>query len=440
MLKLAVLLVMVSFATIALWSQDNETGAGTNAGNDLQMATPPPVSGESYPSTYAGAERSNYLRAGLSFNTQYTDNLLGGTNHVSDISYNIWPSISLDKRTGRMQLVFTYSPGFTVYQKTGSLDQANQNLGINFQYRLSPHVTLSLRDNLVKTSNVFNQPNPLEANPVPGSAQAPTVAVVAPTADQLNNNGGATLSYQLSPSSMVGVGGTFSNLHYINPVPGLFDSNSFGGSAFYNHRLSRRQYVGANYQYQTYRGYQATGQYNTQTHTIYLFYTVYLKPSLTISVSGGPQYAEIPQPPLPSLHSWNPAGSASIGWHARHTNIAGSYSRIVSGGGGLIGAFHSTSANASVSRQLAPRWSAGATASYSIYKDITPFSFLTTPGGHTLSGSATLQHSFNTHFNASVGYTRLHQSYGSIPLISNAPDTNNEWISLSYQVTRALGR
>ena len=431
---------MVLFLATPLWSQDNETSAAMNTGSDLQMATPPPVSGESYPSTYAGAERSNYLRAGLSFNTQYTDNLLGGTDHVSDISYNIWPSISLDKSTSRTHLTFTYSPGFTIYQKTSSLNQANQNLGISFQYRLSPHVTLSLRDNLVKSSNYFNQPNPLDSTPIPGSAQAPTVAVVAPTADQLNNNGGGTLSYQFSASSMVGFGGTFSNLHYIDQVTGLFDSNSFGGSAFYNHRLSRKQYVGANYQYQTYRAYQATGQYNTQTHTIYLFYTVYLNPSLTISVSGGPQYSEIPQPPLPSLHSWNPAGSASVGWHARHTNIAAGYSRVVSGGGGLIGAFHSTSVNASVSQQLASRWSASAASSYSMNKDITPFLFLASGGGHSLSGSATLQHTFTQHLNASLGYTRLHQSYGGIPLISSAPDTNNEWVSLSYQFSRALGR
>lgn len=435
---------MVLLAGIPVWSQVEGNGAGANAGSDgdLQMATPPPVSGQSYPTTYGAAERSNYLHAGLSFNTQYTDNLLGGTNKVSDISYNVWPTIGLDESTGRLHLSFNYSPGFTIYQRYSSLNQANQNVGVNVTYRLSPHVTLSLRDSLSKSSNFFDQPNPLAATPVPGSAQAPTVAVIAPNADQLNNTGGGTLTYQLSRDSMVGFGGNVTNLHYLesSQVPGLFDSNGFGGSAFYNRRLSKKQYMGVQYAYQQYRAYEGTGQYNTETHTINLFYTMYLKPSISFSFSGGPQYAIIPQAPLPNLHSWSPALSASFGWQTHHTNISGSYSRIISGGGGLVGAFHSNVANASVGRQIAPRWSAGATAAYSIYKDITPFFFLATPGGHTVSGSVRLQHAFNNRLSASLGYTRLHQSYGAIPLVSNNPDTNNEWVSLSYQFARPLGR
>lgn len=433
---------MVLLAAIPLWAQvEGETGANAGSANDMEMATPPPVSGESYPATYAAAERSNYLHAGLSFNTQYTDNLLGNTK-VSDISYSIWPTIGLDKNTGRSHLTFTYSPGFTIYQRTSSLNQADQNVGVSFQYRLSPHVTLSLQDTFSKTSNFFNQPDVLAATPVPGSAQAPTVAVIAPTADQLTNAGGGTITYQFSRSSMVGFGGTVANLHYLDQsqATGLSDSNSFGGSAFYNHRLSKKQYVGGQYQYQEYRAYQGTGQYTTRTQAVSLFYTVYLKQSLSISLSAGPQYAIIPQPPLPDMHSWSPMVSASFGWQTHHTNIAGSYSRIVSGGGGLIGAFHTTSAVTSVRQQLSPSWNVGAAAAYAMYKDITPFFFLATPGGHTLSGSATLQHTFTNRLTASLGYTRLHQSYGGIPLIGNSPDTNNEWVSLSYQFARPLGR
>lgn len=437
-------LIIVLFGAIPLWSQveNNDTGAAASPSDDQQMLTPPPVSGQSYPSTYAGAERSNYLRAGLSFNTTYTDNLLGGTDHTSDISYNVWPTISLDKTTTRLHLTFTYSPGFTVYQRTSSLDQANQNFSANLQYRLSPHVTLTLRDSLVKTSNVFNQPDLLSATPVPGSAQAPTVAVIAPVADQLNNTGGATLTYQFSASSMVGAGGTFTNLHYLDQAQatGLYDSNSAGGSAFYTRRLSKKHYVGGQYQYGRFLAYPASGQYETQTHTVYLFYTVYLKPTLSLSFSGGPQYLDAPQPPLPNSRSWTPAASASFGWQAHHTNIAGNYSRTVSGGGGLIGAFHSTIAAASLRQQLTRSLNVGATAAYSIYKDVTPFFFLATGGGHRVSGSASVQRAFGEHLNASLGYTRLHQSYGGIALIRNAPDTNNEWVSIAYQFARPLGR
>lgn len=447
MLKRASLIVVL-FAVIPAWSQVETTDTGneaaTNSDAGAQMLTPPPVSGESYPTAYAGAERSNYLRGGLTFNTTHTDNALFGltSNPVSDISYSVWPTIALDKRTSRLHFEATYSPGFTIYQKTTSRNSANQSVNLDFEYRLSPHVTLSLRDTFSKTSDVFSQPDLLTATPVPGSAQAPAIAVIAPLADQLSNAGNGTLTYQFSRSSMVGIGGNVTNLHYPDPsqVPGLFDSNSTGGSAFYSYRLSKKQYMGAQYRYERILAYPTGGQYETQTHTVYLFYTIYLKPTLSLSFSGGPQYADVPQPPLPNLRSWSPAASASFGWQAHHTNIAGSYSRLISGGGGLIGAFHSNTANASVSQQLARSWNVGATAVYSMYTNVTPFFILSGSGGHTVSGSASLRHTFGEHLNASLGYTRLHQGYGGIALISNAPDTNNEWVSISYIFARPIGR
>ena len=50
---------------------------------------------------------------------------------------------------------------------------------------------------------------------------------------------------------MIGHGGTYTNLDFLEPtqVPGLYDSNSSGGSAFYSHRLPRNRYIGATYQY-----------------------------------------------------------------------------------------------------------------------------------------------------------------------------------------------
>lgn len=442
------LFIMVVFAAIPLWCQVNTTDTGdqaiTNTDVNLQMLTPPPVSGASYPTIYAAAEKSNLLSGGLTFTATHTDNALFGLTPtpVSDMSYSVWPTISLDKKTSRLHFVATYSPGFTIYQKTTSRNSANQNVGLEFDYRLSPHVTLSLRDSFSRSSDAFSQPDLLAATPIPGSAQAPTVAVIAPLAEQLTNTGNGTLTYQFSRSSMVGVGGSVTNLHYPDQsqVPGLFDSNSAGGSAFFSHRLSKKQYVGAQYQYQRILSYPTGGQYETQTHTIYLFYTVYLKPTLSLSFSGGPQYSDVPQPPLPNSKSWSPAASTSLGWQARHTNIAANYSRVVSNGGGLVGAFHSNSASASVRQQLTRSWNVGASAAYSIFKTVTPLSFFATPGGHTVSGTAFLGYVFGKNLNASLGYTRLHQNFGGISLINNAPDTNNEWVSISYTFARPIGR
>lgn len=439
-----VCLSLALLVAMPVWSQvdTNATEAATNPADEARMLTPPPVNGESYPTAVGSETRLNYLRAGLTFNSAYSDNALGGASPVSDISYSIWPTIALDQTTSRLHSVLTYSPGFTFYQRTSARNEEDQNVALDFQYRVSAHVTASLRDSFQKSSSVFNQPDPLSAGGVPGSGQPPAVAVIAPVADQLNNRANTELTYQFSRNGMIGASGTFTNLHYPNPaeVSGLYDSSSRGGSAFYNRRLSRKHYIGATYRYSRTLAYPVNGQSETQTHTIFVFYTTYLKPTLSLSFSGGPQHFDVAQSSLPAARSWSPAAAASMGWQGRHTNFAASYSRTVTGGGGLLGAFHSNIANGSARWQLARTWNVGSAASYAIYKNVTPFSFLASPGGHTVSGTVSVQHQISEHFNVELGYSRVHQSYNGIAVISNAPDTNREFISVSYRFARPLGR
>jgi hypothetical protein len=450
---------IVLVAGVPLWSQVNTAPdtttipatadtTATPAAADDHMQTPPSVSGAAYPTTYTSEDRSNYLRGGLAFTTAYSDNVLGGTssNPVSDVSYAIFPSIALDKTTPRLHWVLSYSPGFTFYQRESSLNQENQNVSINFRYRLSPHVTLSLRDTFQKSSSVLDQPDFTSAGVVTGGAQVPAVAVIAPLADQLNNNGNAEITYQFSANDMVGASGTFTNLHYSNSaqVPGLYDSSTQGASAFFNHRLSKRHYMGASYQYQRIVSYPIGAQSDTQTNAVTVFYTFYPQPKLSLSVSAGPQHSNVNQSPLPSSQSWSPEVTASMGWQARHTNLAASYSRMISGGGGLQGAFHSNLANLSLRQQLSKNWNGQVSGAYSIYKNVSPLFFLSpglsNSGGHSISGSATIRRTLGPHFSAEGGYTRLHQSYSEIAAVSTNPDTNREWLTISYQFSRALGR
>ena len=81
---------------------------------------------------------------------------------------------------------------------------------MNLQYRLTPNWTLNLQDAFSKTSNVFDQPNPLSTTVVSGSVSIPRVAVIAPIADQLNNGTSAQLTYQVSEDGMIGANGSFS--------------------------------------------------------------------------------------------------------------------------------------------------------------------------------------------------------------------------------------
>lgn len=441
-----------------IWSQTDMQQTGTTGPTTEQtvdhpedrMQTPPPVTGQNYPTAFASEERANLLRYGVVFTPAYTDNALPGvgTRPVSDISYSVAPTVAIDERTPRMNWTATYAPGFTAYQKTSSRNEADQNALLNFSYRLSPHVTFSAHDTFQKTSNVFNQPNFGPGSAVSGGAQVANFSVITPIASQLNNSGNVGLTYQFALNGMIGANGTFTNLHYPDPaqVPGLFDSASQGGSAFYSLRVSKMHYLGTTYQYQRLLSYPSAGLTETQTHALMMFYTLFPSTHVSVSFFGGPQYSITAQPPAPALNlpapdakAWTPAAGASLNWQGRLTTVAISYSHVISGGGGLVGAVHMDNATATLGRQLTRTLTGSVSGGYTNNKVVA----IALPGmtnGHSIFGTASVQQQMGEHLSVQLGYTRIHQTYNNIAVISAAPDTNREFISISYQFSRPLGR
>ena len=274
------------------------------------MLVPPPVSGQTYPTSFTSEERANYLRGGVTFNTAYSDNVLGATSPapVSDVSYSVWPTIALDETTSRLHSVLTYAPGFTFYQRTSSRTRPTR-MRYRFAYRLSPHVTFSARDGFQKTSNVFNQPDLGFAGTVSGGTQVPNDSVIAPIADRLSNNGNVGITYQFGANQMMGASGTFTNLHYPEAaeVPGSSIRASRAG----------RPSTAAHREETLYRcelpvsavAVVSDWQPNeTQTHAVIFFYTLYASPRASISVFGGPQWSDTVRAFLPLTAALAEAG------------------------------------------------------------------------------------------------------------------------------------
>jgi hypothetical protein len=423
------------------------TQASPDDVQDNRMMTPPPVSGQSYPAVGSAGERSNYLRYGLIFTTAYSDNVLGGVTStpISDVNYSIWPTISLDQSTPRLHSVLTYSPGFTFYQKTSSRNETDQNASGKVDYRLTQHVTINVQDSFQKSSSIFNQPDFGETS-ISGSIQQPTVGIIAPLADLLSNAASGGISYQFAANSMIGANGTFHILDYTNPaqVPGLYNSRSEAGSAFYNHRLSKKNYMGLTYQYSRISAYpvgnQSGSDSETQIHAFLGFYTVYFTPTLSLSFSGGPQHTDVTESPFPAFSSWSPAGTVSLGWQTRQIGLAASYSHTVTSGNGLFGSYDSSNASASANWQLARHWTAGLSGVYGIYKTQSSLFSLSNSGGHTITGTATIRHTIGEHVSIEGGYSRVQQSYDNIAAVAAFPNTNREYISLAYHFARPLGQ
>ena len=121
------------------------------------------------------------------------------------------------------------------------------------------------------------------------------------------------------------------------------------------------------------------------------------------------------------------------------SSVAISYSHLISSGGGLIGAVRADNASASIRQQLRRTLSATVAGGYAD-NDILAAAALASGNGHTVSGTASLQQQVGQHLNVQLGYTRLHQDYSTVALLAATPDTNREFVSISYQFSRPLGR
>jgi hypothetical protein len=461
-------------AAMALGVQPDALSQITPA-QDNRMLTPPPVSVESYPKEVGSEARSNYLRVGATASVGYIDNLYAGSGDavLGETTISLRPIIAFDATSYRQQSTVLYSPGFTFYTPTSELNQIDQSALVNYRFRLTPHAAITLNDVFQQGSSSFSAASLAS---VSGAAPSSAIGIIAPFAKRLTNAANAEYSLQFSPTNMFGISGRFFDLHYpdAKEVPDLYDSDERGGSGFYSHRLARSQYTGAVYRYSRILAYPQNAQSETHVHTIFAFYTIYLKSGLSLSVSGGPQYFDsqnaLPTP-SPSFvtanlgrpwnhasavgtqqagtaqnetltdQSWSPGVTASIGWQESHTNFSASYSRSVTAGGGFIGTYDANSASASARWRALRTWTLGASANYSIVKSLTvvPF-FPTNSGGHSIGGAATAEHPLGEHFGVSFEYDRLHQSYPTITAIVSNPNSDRGLISVYWQLSRPIGR
>jgi hypothetical protein len=439
------LFLLLSVAASQAQDQATQSGEAPTIGED-RMLTPPPVSGQAYPVGLASQEHANSLHYGVIFSPAYSDNVLGTNTGqpVSDMSYSVWPTIGVDESTSRLHWDFTYAPGFTFYQRTSGRNEADHNANVSFEYRLSPHVTFNAQDSFQKSSSVFNQPS-YSSGQVFGGAQGPNDSIIVPLADRLSNYGTVGITYQYARNDMVGAVGSFSSLHYPDPsqVPGLYDSSSQTGSAFYTHRALEHHYIGVAYQYARLMSYPGGLDAETQTDSVFPFYTVFLTPRFSMSFFGGAQYANTVQPAVESLgypgfaiRSWSPTGGASLSYQAHFVSGALTYAHRISDGGGLIGAVSADSAAASISLQLSRTLTGFISGSYSNNQQI---GYGVGTSGHTNSGSVGLKRQVGEHFGVQLGYTRVHQTY-STAIIAAAPNTNRAYMSVSYLFARPLGR
>lgn len=403
--------------------------------------TPPPVSGQSYRVETGISERENYISGGIGVGAGYIDNLFpasSGSGQFSEKLISLQPSIAFNTTSARLHTSVGYSPNFIFYQPTSSLNESDHTASADFGYRFTPRLNLEVNDSLVRTSSGFGQ---IGAGGISGSA--PTPALLVGYAQHLLNLANASLSYQFSPHAMIGALGDVGILDYQASsfqTEGLASSNSRGGGGFYNHRLSASQYLGAIYRYEQAFAYPTQGQYETETHEIDAFYTIYVTQTFSLSASGGPQHYRATNPLTPPTSSWSPSIAASMGWRKRYSSFAAEFSRTVNGGGGLLGAFYSRHAGAVGTWQFSRLWNAGLNVDYTINKTAAPLAGVSSFSGHTFTTSVSLGRTISTHMRADVRYDRIQNRYDNISSVTNNPNADRIMASFFWTFQRPVGR
>ena len=334
-----------------------------------------------------------------------------------------------------------YSPTFTFYQHTNTLDTIDQAANFEFQYRLTPRVSATLQDSFLRTSNVFNASYPF-SNPVTGSTLTPTPTVIAPFAEQLLNTTSGVLSYQFGKNAMVGGGGGFTVFDFSDATQnaGIYNSKESEGAAFYNRRLSPSQYFGVEYQYNRNLAFPTTGVNEVQVHSFLPFYSLYFNRHLSLTVSVGAQFVAISPFQLQKFDSWSPEANLSFGWESERGGIAASYAHTITSGGGLLGSYTSNGASLSAGWKLARAWNSGVSMLYVKTDNMAPLIQSSGSAGNTLSGQASLGHPIGERFAIGVGYQYFHEQYDDIPIVNADPNADREFISISCHLQKTLGK
>jgi len=415
------------------------------------LTPPPPVNSVQMPLVFSSdGERSNILSGGIQVGGGYNDNaLVTPTDHINNVSVAIVPRIEIRQNRERWSLDFAYSPGVTINQNLGEQNQFAHSLSFSTNYRLSPHVTLQLRNNFAKTNNLFSG---LFGSTVgPGPLQQSNSSVITPLADSISNNSGLGLTYQFSTSSLVGVSGNYYFVNY-GSVPGtprisgFIDSRSASAASFYAHRFSNRHWIGATYNFKRLI-FDPGGR--TVVHGVLGFYSLILGSHMTLSLWAGPQYSTtfisnvlVVQPgPGGSLAlpaQWSPAGGVIYTWEGSHTSLHAGYSRAISDGSGVAEAVTSQQADAELRRRVAARWIATAGVAYARNNPLHRLS--TTAPLRSFRGNAGIEYRLTENLGIGLSYERQQQQYEYPLLPSATANQNRVWFSLSYVFARPLGR
>ena len=424
-----------------------------------QSSAPQVADGQTAPLALSSEpSRTNLFVGSLSIgNLTDTNALLVNGSRLSDFTWFIQPRLALLGSRRHMHWSFAYGPTITVDQRLPVRDLFAHNLGLDFQYEATRHLTVRLRDGLRVETNLLDRLDRQPFIPEFGVLDRPNDPVLTPIARRIYHEAGLDLDYLVGPRTILGISASFSQNRFRNlPDPtavgkSLIDSQSEGVRAFYSHRFSRRHSAGVMYQFQDLSFRQ--GEAGANTHAIFYIHSIALTPTQSLSLFVGPEFSRIQDQIVvtfdlflvvvqlkvktsAAIHSLS--GGATYEWHGKRTALRTTWVRRLNDGAGLFGASRFQSANGELRRQLARRWAAGLGVGFGSTSalGLAPSS----AAYRTLSATGSVSYALAEHLAFGFRYGRLHQ-IGQGNLLSNRLADHDQFsVSLAYEFTRPMGR
>jgi len=384
-------------------------------------------------------ERSNYLRAGMNVGAAYDDNaLLASTGAQSNTSVSIFPNLSIEESTSRIRWKLGYAGGLTINQNLPEQNQQAQNLNFDSQFRLSPHVNLRVAENFSYTTGFFDSGN---GAGVIGSG-GPNASLITPLATQRSNMTTAEMNYHFALNDLVGASGSFYDSNFPNTGSQLTNSRTATGSAFWLHRIFRRNWAGTSYHFDRIT-FDPNGE--SRVHSFYAVDTLSLSNHFTLSGFIGPQYSDnrgfVPGgSQITQSSEWSVAGGAEGGWQDARTSLIAGYSRGISDGGGILGSVRLQNVHATFRRELIPGWAAALTALHGTNQSIVAPSAGSASSVNLTSVGISLERNVGKSIGFRLGYSHdFQEQFFPTPNPTQDAHRNRFFVTLSYQWAKPLG-
>lgn len=387
--------------------------------------------------------RVNYLSAGIAFTGAYSDNaLLSTTTSVSNFSYLVQPHLTFSLSTPRVDWQLNLGGGLIVNQTLSQNNRAAENVALDLRFRLSEHVNLLLSNAFTDTDGLFYGTNPgISGTGVGVVGQLNNLPVIPSFQRTLGDASLAELRYQFSPSSTVGVRGSYSFLDYPGSAANtqfgpLYDSQTYWGEAFYNYQISAKQSVEVALRGQRFEIQPSISA--TDIESLLLSYTVKPAPSVALSLFAGPAHFDTSQNTVIGTtglfgnQQWTSAEGATFNWQGGHTSAAASFTRQVGGGGLSSQVTLQKLVDARLRRQLGGRQEVNGGFTYSENDPL-----VSGQSFYGLTSFLAFQQRLANSLVVLIGYARDRQA---LPNGQRTANANRAWVSVSYDFVHSFGR